>query len=174
MSGTPCNLISTLSYMVRLHGKQHTMVCNDDVSKWDVSRVNGQHLSATIRQSDNNTDKDKSENSQNINISVMSSGHALISAQVNQSITASHTITQTEITYQTKTTHVSISFQSDRFASSQPVRTGVKPVCIIRTSTELADLKIPVSLLVEADRHGGQDGTPSRVAAPPDPPSGFR
>ena len=32
----------------------------------------------------------------------------------------------------------------------------------------------PISRLVAADGHSGQDGTPSLVAVPPDPPSGFR
>ena len=32
----------------------------------------------------------------------------------------------------------------------------------------------PVSRLAEADSHSGQDGIPSLVAVPPDPPSGYR
>ena len=43
-----------------------------------------------------------------------------------------------------------------------------------RTQTGPPVPEIPVTRLDEADGHSGQDGTPSLVAVPPDPPSGFR
>ena len=102
----------------------------------------------------------------------------LFQTQINQSLTAPHTTTQTEISYQTEPIHIS-SFQSGRFASSQPCKErGQTRVEYqnhkFRTPTGPADLKIPISRLAAADGHSGQDGTPSLVAAPPDPPSGFR
>ena len=66
-----------------------------------------------------------------------------------------------------------------RFGSSQPCKNRGKTrvECQnhkVRTPTGPADLEIPVSRLAAADSHSGQDGIPSLVAVPPDPPSGFR
>ena len=80
---------------------------------------------------------------------------------------------------QTEPTHTSAAFSLAGSLRPNRARTGVKPAWNIRTTKSEHQrgrriLKIPGSRLAEADSHSGQDGIPSLVAVPPDPPSGSR